>query len=148
MYKHILIATDGTELAQKGVDHGLSLARHLGARVTIVVVSELFSGISLAGEAEFGLLTSTAEFEKASDAAAKRILNAAGDQARKADVPCELRHVANVAPADGILDVADKEECSLIVMASHGRRGLGRLLLGSQAAQVVNRAKVPVLIVR
>lgn len=148
MYGHILIATDGTELAQKGVDHGVSLAMHLGARVTIVVVSELFSGISLAGEAEFGLLTSTAEFEKASEAAAKRILDAAADQAKKAGVDCELRHVTDVAPADGILDVTEREECSLIVMASHGRRGIGRLLLGSQAAQVVTRAKVPVLVVR
>lgn len=148
MYRHILIATDGTELAQTGVDHGLSLARLLGARVTIVVVSELFSGISLAGHAEFGFLASTAEFEKASEALAKRILNAVGEQARTAGVPCELRHVINMAPADGILDVAEKEECSLIVMASHGRRGIGRLLLGSQAAQVVTRAKVPVLIVR
>ena len=148
MYKHILIATDGTELAQKGVDHGLSLARELGARVTIVVVSELFSGISLAGEAEFGLLSSTSEFEQASKAAAKRILKAVEAQAKKAGVPCELRHVTDMAPADGILDVAEKEECSLIVMASHGRRGIGRLLLGSEAAQVVNRAKVPVLIVR
>lgn len=148
MYKHLLIATDGTELAQKGVDHGLSLARDLGARVTIVVVSELFSGISVAGHAEFGLLSSTAEFEKASEVAANRILSAAGDQAKNAGVPCELRHVTDMAPADGILDVAEKEECTLIVMASHGRRGIGRLLLGSQAADVVIHAKVPVLIVR
>lgn len=148
MYKHLLIATDGTELAQKGVDHGLSLARNLGARVTIVVVSELFSGISVAGHAEFGLLSSTAEFEKASETAAKRILSAAEDQAKKAGVSCQLRHVTDKAPADGILEVAEREECSLIVMASHGRRGIGRLLLGSQATEVVTRAQVPVLIVR
>jgi nucleotide-binding universal stress UspA family protein len=68
--------------------------------------------------------------------------------ARKADISCATVHAKDQYPADGILDTAKKSGCDLIVMASHGRRGLGRLLLGSQAVNVLTHSSLPVLICR
>jgi nucleotide-binding universal stress UspA family protein len=148
MYKQILIATDGSDLAQKGVDHGFALAKLLNATTCVVVVSELFTGITLEGEPKLGLFTGSADLKAAAEAAAKRILDRVRDTAKRAGVQCETVHVRDKFPADGILEAAEKRGCDLIVMASHGRRGIERLLLGSQANEVVTRAKVPVLIVR
>lgn len=84
--------------------------------------------------------------QQARNAAA--ILTAAQERATAAGVTAEGVHVPEARPAEAILDTATARGAGLIVMASHGRRGLGRVLLGSQAAEVVNRAPVPVLVVR
>lgn len=146
MYMHILISTDGSEVAQKGVDHGLSLAKALGARVTIVTATERFPPAGLGG-----WTSSRAEmqvFENARMKAAAEILAAAGTAAEKIGVEAETVHVPNAFPADAVLETATERHCSLIVMASHGRRGLERVLLGSQAAEVLARSPIPVLVVR
>ena len=148
MYKHILIATDGSPLAQKGVAHGLALAKALKSRVTFVVVSELRSLALLTEGTEVGIFSATAELKKATEAAAHTILEAAGAEAKAAGVLFDLVQVSGVIVADGILDTATKRDCDLIVIASHGSRGLERLLLGSSATEVSTRAKVPVLIVK
>jgi len=148
MYKHVLIATDGSELAQKGVDHGLALAKVLGATASIVVVSELFTGPVLADGADIGLMTTAAELRHELERSAEALLKSVGEQAERMGVPCETVHVLGVVPAEGILDTAAKRSCDLIVMASHGRRGIVRLVLGSQTAEVLAGATTPVLIVR
>lgn len=146
MYKHILITTDGSELARKGVDHGLSLARNLDAKVTVVTVTEPFP--IYAGE---GWALGPQEFERY-DADqvkfAKELLEPIKADAAKLGVACESRHVPGRRPAEAILEIASEQGCSLIVMASHGRRGLGRLLLGSQTSEVVSQSPIPVLVVR
>jgi nucleotide-binding universal stress UspA family protein len=145
MYKHILIATDGSELAQKAVDHGLSLAKLLGARCLIVTVTEPWTAVV---SGEMGVVYPIDEYEKAATANAAKILADAAQVARKSGQSCETLHVKDQFPADGIVEAANAKGCDLIVMASHGRRGLTRLLLGSQASSVVTHSKVPVLICR
>ncbi|MGE8106541.1 universal stress protein [Allorhizobium sp. NPDC080224] len=146
MYKHILIATDGSEIAQKGVDHGLLLAKNLDAKVMVVTVTEPFP--IYAGE---GWALGPGDFERY-DADqikfAQELLAPIKASADRLGVTCETRHVPNRRPAEAILDTAAEEDCSLIVMASHGRRGLERLFLGSQTQEVVSRSSLPVLVVR
>jgi nucleotide-binding universal stress UspA family protein len=143
MYKHILIATDGSELAQKAVEQGLELAKRLGAPVTVVTVTAPWP------VAEAGGVMVTApliEYDNAVRAEAGRLLAAVDERAGKAGIACSLVHVPNQYPAEGIVEQADTKGCDLIVMASHGRRGLAKFLLGSQATKVLTYSTVPVLI--
>lgn len=148
MYKHILVATDGSELAGRALAHGLDLAATYKARLTIVAVTEPWSSLDLGREARHGAKNPIVEFDAAAAAAAKRVLEGAEKVAKAKGVPCELLHVQDRHPAEGIVEAAEEKGCDLIVMASHGRRGIGRLLLGSQAQEVLTHSKVPALIVR
>jgi nucleotide-binding universal stress UspA family protein len=143
MYRHILIATDGSELAQKAVSAGLALARELKAEVTVLTATEPWSAMAT----EPALVFPIEEYEKAAAERAARILADAAAAAKEAGVPCGTAHVDDF-PAEGIVDTARAKGCDLIVMASHGRRGLSRLLLGSQALRVLTLSPVPVLICR
>jgi nucleotide-binding universal stress UspA family protein len=145
MYKHILIATDGSELAGKAVAAGFDLARGLGARITAVTITEPWSAM-VTGEAVLAFPVD--EYEKSAIENASRILSGVTKLARKANIDCATVHAKDQYPADGILETAKSKSCDLIVMASHGRRGLTRLLLGSQAVQVLTHSTVPVLICR
>jgi len=146
MYKHILIATDGSELAGKAVAAGIALAQALKCRATAVMVTEPWTAI-VTGEG-VALGYPVGDYDQAAAANAGRILADVGELARKADVDCATVHAKDQYPADGILDTAKKQGCDLIVMASHGRRGLGRLLLGSEAVKVLTHSALPVLICR
>ena len=149
MYKHILIATDGSELADRALAHGLALAKELKAPVTVVTVTQLWSALEMAQEAGIKAnLNPVRQFEDMMAASAKVILDAAADRAKVAGVTCELVHVPDRHPAEGIIAIAETKSCDLIVMASHGRRAVGRVLLGSQVNEVLAHSKVPVLVVR
>jgi nucleotide-binding universal stress UspA family protein len=148
MYKHILIATDGSELAGRALTHGLALAKEVKAPVTLVTVTQPWSAFDMAHKAREGNRDPMRQFEEIATASAKSILDAAGQKAKKAGVACELVHVPGQHPSEGIIATAEKNGCDLIVMASHGRRAVGRLLLGSQAVEVLTHCKVPALIVR
>jgi nucleotide-binding universal stress UspA family protein len=149
MYSHILISTDGSELAGKGLDHGLSLARALGSKVTIVTVTEPFPIFAdAAGGGWSPGLVAPEGYEEDQKAYADGILAAAGSAADTAGVLASVLHVAKSHPAEAIVETARSQGCELIVMASHGRRGLGRLVLGSQTSEVVASSPVPVLVVR
>ena len=145
MYKHILIATDGSKLATKAAAAGLMLAKKLSSRVTAVTVTEPWTAI-MTPEQALGIPIN--EYENATAETAGRVLAAVVELARKSDVACATVHVKDQYPAEGILDTAKKAGCDLIVMASHGRRGLGRLLLGSEAVKVLTHSTIPVLICR
>lgn len=142
MFKHILIATDGSELAGKGVVAGLELAKRLGSAVTIVIAIEPWKSM-IVGEAAFSFPLE--DYEKAAAETAETVLGAARDLAQKQGVKVDTLHVTNF-PAEGIVETADKRGCDLIVLASHGRRGLARAFLGSQATRVLTMSKVPVLV--
>jgi nucleotide-binding universal stress UspA family protein len=145
MYKNVLIASDGSEFAENAVAQGLRLARHLSAKVTAVTVTEPLPSI-LAAEA-----TSTFPLEFYASAAknnAEAILSHIRERAHQAGVECDAAHVADRFPAEGILEVAESRDCDLIVMASHGRRGITKLLLGSQTMRVLNSSSRPVLVCR
>ncbi len=145
MFKHILIATDGSDLAGIGVDTGLGLAHQLQAKVTIVTASEPWQ--AAVGDAAPAFSFPIEEYEKAAAESAERILAAAGALAKQKGVASETVN-ANGFPAEAIVETAKARGCDLIVMSSHGRRGIRRLLLGSQASQVVTLSAVPVLVCR
>jgi nucleotide-binding universal stress UspA family protein len=145
MYKHILIATDGSELSAKAIEHGLGLAKALGAKVTAVTVSEPWSSV-VSGEMTIGFPIE--DYNKSVAANADRILAQAADLAKSAGATCQTVYLPDHHPAEGILEAAKTRGCDLIVMASHGRRGVSRLLLGSQANRVVTHSTLPVLICR
>ena len=145
MYKHLLIATDGSELATKGVEQGLALAKSLNARATAVTVSESWVSV-VSGEMAMGFPID--DYDKGCAANAAQLLSVVTELAKKTGVACETLHVKDQFPAEGIVETAKARGCDLIVMASHGRRGFARLLLGSQANKVVTHSTVPVLICR
>jgi len=148
MYRHVLIATDGSELATKALEHGLDLAKRFGAQVTVVTVTEPWSPFDMAQEAREGRPDPIGQFEAIAAAAANRILAGAVQQAKALGVAAECVHVKDRYPAEGIMSTANDKECDLIVMGSRGLRGLSRLLLGSQAYEVLTHCRVPALIVR
>lgn len=146
MYKHILITTDGSDLARKGVDHGLSLAKSLAAKVTVVTVTEPFP--IYVGEGWALRPDDLERYDVDQVKHAQDLFQPIEASAERLGVACQTRHVPGRRPAEAILDVAAEQDCSLIVMASHGRRGLGRLLLGSQTQEVVSHSPIPVLVIR
>ncbi len=145
MYTHILIATDGSELAGRAVTTGLELAKALGAQVTAVTATEPWT-VMLSGEPA-ALQFPIEAYEKAASESADRVLAEANSQAQQIGLACGMVHVTDF-PAEGIVETARSKGCDLIVMASHGRRGLSKLLLGSQATRVLTLSPVPVLICR
>ena len=127
MYRHILIPTDGSELAERGVAHGLALAKSLGAKVSVIYVVE-------------PLLAVTGDFAS--------VLDRAENAAREAGVFCETMQKENVQPDQAIVAAAEDKGCDLIVMSWHGRSGLSTLLIGSVTNKVLTYAKTPVLVCR
>jgi nucleotide-binding universal stress UspA family protein len=145
MYKHLLIATDGSELAQKAVAQGFALANAVNAKVTIVTVSEPWT---LAAPAEVAIVYPVDDYERAAAANASKILADASAAGAKLQITCDTVHVKEEFPAEGIVETARARGCDLIVMSSHGHRGLMRLVLGSQAHRVVTQSTTSVLICR
>lgn len=144
MFKHILIATDGSELAGRAVAQGLDLAKALSAKVTVMTATEPWSAM-VTGEP--ALTFPIEDYEKAAAKHAEQVLADAREAATAVGVECATVHVDDF-PAEAIISTASLNGCDLIVMASHGRSGLSKLLLGSQAARVLALASVPVLVCR
>lgn len=148
MYKHILIATDGSELAQKAVTHGLALAKSIGAEALFLTATRMWSAMEMTEHAEHREPHPTEDYERKSATWANKILAACKEQADKAGVKCATIHVSDTDPDKAIVETAKTRGCELIVMASHGRGPIGRLLLGSIALKVLSYSAFPVLIVR
>jgi nucleotide-binding universal stress UspA family protein len=127
MYQHILIPTDGSDLAERGVAHGLALAKSVGAKVSFIYVVE-------------PLLAVTGDFAS--------VLDHAEHAAKRAGVSCETIQVEHVPPHQAIITAAEDKGCDLIVMSWHGRSGLSTLLIGSVTNKVLTYAKTPVLVCR
>ena len=140
MYQHILIPTDGSEPAERGVAHGLTLAKSLGAKVSVIFVIEPFS------EVTGRFLEAVAKYAELRKEQAKGVLERAANAAREAGVPCETIQVENEQPHQGIIAAAQDKKCDLIVMSSHGRSGLSKFLIGSVTNKVLTHAKTPVLV--
>lgn len=150
MYKHILLSTDGSEVARKGIEQGLSLAQRLGARVTIITVTEqLHNYAGPAGGAGWvPAPDEMAEYEVGRNKAAEEVLAETKAAADRLGVEARTFHVPDSLPAETILATARECSCDLIAMSSHGRRGLDRLLLGSQTSEVLAHSLIPVLVIR
>jgi nucleotide-binding universal stress UspA family protein len=145
MYANILLSTDGSDLARNGVKHGMDLAKALNAKVTVINVTEpvlladYWSGVSQ---------EEVDRFDAARKEHADKVLDEARAMAKQIGVTAELLHVPNAHPATAIVETAKSRGCDLIVMASHGHRGLRKLFLGSQTSEVLADGSVPVLVVR
>ena len=145
MYKHVLLPTDGSELSAKAVRDGIQLAKEIGARVTAVHVTPPFYPSEMSPSA---LTAHAQEHEAHSQASAKRALGAVEEAARAAGVPCAILHRVSDGPFEEIIRVATESGCDLIFMASHGRRGVKALLLGSETNKVLTHSTIPVLVTR
>jgi nucleotide-binding universal stress UspA family protein len=148
MYRKILIATDGSKSASAALDQGLALAKATGAAVTILYATPMWSTLDVAHAADAGSTNPVANYEAAAAQSAHLILDQAAARAAAVGVPVEVQHVPDKSPASAIVDTATTRGCDLIVMGTHGRRGMERLLLGSQVSEVLASSKVSVLVVR
>jgi nucleotide-binding universal stress UspA family protein len=150
MYAKILLSTDGSDVARKGVEHGIALAKALNAKVTVITVTEPLPIDYGSGHAS-GWIPSQEEidrFDAAGKERARKVLDEARAMAEQIGISVDLLHVPNAHPATAIIETAKSRRCELIVMASHGRRGFRKLLLGSQTSEVLANGSVPVLVVR
>jgi len=149
MHKHILIPTDGSDTAQKGVDYGLALAKDLGAKVTVVNITDPYPmpGVAL-GAGWIPSEEEVTQYNEGQKEIAAKVLATVKAQADKLGVDTALVHVSEARPAEAILQTAEARGAHLIVMASHGRRGVQRVLLGSQTSEVLAHSQVPVLVVK
>jgi nucleotide-binding universal stress UspA family protein len=145
MYKHILIPTDGSDLSDMAVRQGMALAKSIDAKVTAVTVSPPFPTYAI----EPLMLTETPEqYRRECEAAAERYLATVREVARVSGVPCDVVHVESSYPYEAIIETARTRGCDLIFMASHGRRGMSALVLGSETTKVLTHTKIPVLVCR
>jgi len=148
MFKHILLPTDGSALADKAVIKGFGLAKALGARITLLSVVPEFR---MAADESFAIPVSAqlkGRYEKEVAARASGLLGKLQQKAAKSGLKADVVTVGGDLPYQQIIAMARKHKCDVIVMASHGRRGLAGLLLGSETVKVLTHSKIPVLVVR
>ena len=145
MYRHILSSTDGSQLSQDAMDYGMALAKSVNAKVTVLTVSMPFHAFAV----EPGMITDTPEqyAQRIANLTAK-YLNVAKEAALAAGVDCETMHVEHDHPYLAIIETATRKSCDLIVMASHGRRGISAIVLGSETVKVLTHSTIPVLVFR
>ena len=148
MYKNILIATDGSNFADEAVKKGLALAKALDASVKLVTVTEPPSALEISAHVEAGHMDALNKYNTRAEEEAKNILSAAASTAKDLNINCEIIYVPDQHPAEGIIASAKDKKCDLIIMASHGRRGIEKFIMGSVANEVVTHSAVPVLIYR
>jgi len=146
MFKHVLIPTDGSELSQKAIRIGVELAKFHGARVTGVHAIPDYH-LMIAYEGAFDPVTEE-RIEKEARVRAENYLDFIKKTAAAAGVPCDTVCETSDHPYDAILKTADAKNCDLILMTSHGRKGLVAVLLGSETRKVLTHTRVPVLVVR
>ena len=127
---------------------GLTLAKSVGAQASFLTATKMWSAMEMTGHATHGELHPTEDYETKTAKWANEVLAACREQADRAGVISTTIHVGDTDPDKAIVETAKTRGCDLIVMASHGRRGVGRMLLGSRAYEVLTSSKVPVLIVR
>ncbi|MCS4291888.1 MAG: universal stress protein [Comamonas sp.] len=147
MYQHILLATDGSALSEKAVQHALALAKLSHAQVTAVNISpnyprSYFEGSTMQNPDDI------ARIEQGWERAAQGVVDKVVAEGAAAGVPIKTLVIKSDLIAEALLETAQKENCDLIVMASHGYRGLKRLLLGSETQHVLTHATIPVLVLR
>ncbi|MDP2239150.1 MAG: universal stress protein [Burkholderiales bacterium] len=147
MFKNILIPTDGSALSRSAIAAGVKLAKAVGAKVTAVYAAPPATPLVYKDLLPVGYMTPD-KHAAAIKKAVENFLSLVERKAKAAGVRCKTLHVTSDFPAEVILATAAKEKCDLIFIASHGRRGLTRLLLGSQTQKVLAGSKVPVLVHR
>ena len=148
MYSSILVANDGSTLGRKAFRHGLELASHLGARLTVVVAIEPVVVLFGPGRLASNNSNPAQQELQARSEDARLMLDDCARMAAAEGVTCQTELVVETYPADAIVQTSAKIEADLIVMASHGHRGFRQWILGSQTSEVLARSETPVLVVR
>jgi nucleotide-binding universal stress UspA family protein len=150
MFKHLMLAVDGSRSAQNAAQHGIQLAKALGARVTALAVT-------VPWETQFArelavvvpeVVVSKDDYDRNKSSYARSVLDLAAEAARIAGVPCSARHASHSRPHLAIVDTAAAQGCDLIVMGSRGHGGIAGLLLGSETAKVLSHSTICVLVHR
>ena len=144
MFKRILVPTDGSDITEKAVDDAVTLAKSVGAKIYTISVKEPFPYSAISEMQP----TPPQEFFDAQERIASKRVQSVAELCAAADVPCQAHTVEALHPWEAIIDHAKRTECDLLVMASHGRRGVSALLLGSETQKVLTHSKIPVLVVR
>jgi nucleotide-binding universal stress UspA family protein len=144
MFKRILVPTDGSDITAKAIDTAIALAKSLGAQLHTISVKEPFPYSAISEMQP----TPPQEFFDAQERIAANRVQAVVEASRLAGVACEPLTVEALHPWEAIIDHAKHTQCDLLVMASHGRRGVTALLLGSETQKVLTHSKIPVLVVR
>jgi nucleotide-binding universal stress UspA family protein len=147
MYKNLLVATDGSKLSDKAVAHALELAQALQAGITAFYAAPDYPVPAYADGVIYEPV-SKKEYTKLAAKEAEQILDVVAGKAKAAGVGCKTTFAVAAAPWEAILAAAKKSKCDAIVMASHGRRGVSALLLGSETQKVLTHSKLPVIVVR
>jgi nucleotide-binding universal stress UspA family protein len=145
MFKHILIPTDGSDLSRKAILYGVQLAKESGAKVTGLTVAEPYR---VATMDTVLIPIDEGDYEEQSRRLSERAMEQVKMAAEAAGVPCETIREIHDQPYRAIIDAAHALGCDLIVMASHGRRGISALLLGSETVKVLTHSTIPVLVYR
>lgn len=147
MFKHILVPTDGSALSTDTVKKAVDFARETGAKATFFYAKPDYP-VAFYGEGALIDPTTPEKFAEMADKQASEILAAAQKLAAAAGVPCAVAAATSDVPYEAIINASASNGCDLIFMASHGRRGLSGLLLGSETQKVLTHSKVPVLVYR
>ncbi len=140
MYINILITTDGSELAEKAVQHGIALAKTIGAKTTVLTVLPPFHTFTTDAQM---IEDTPAQYKARMQRHAEKTLRTGVRAAQPAGVACETVQVEHEHPYQAIIDTAESKGCDLIVMASHGRHGVSAIVLGSETVKVLTHCKVP-----
>lgn len=147
MFKHILIPTDGSQLSLDTVKRGIAFAKESGAKVTFFFAKPDYP-VAFYGEGALIDPTTPEKFAEMADKQAEEILAVCAKLAADAGVGHAAASTVSDVPYEGIIDAAESSGCDLIFMASHGRRGISGLLLGSETQKVLTHSKIPVLVYR
>jgi nucleotide-binding universal stress UspA family protein len=148
MYKHILLPHDGSPLSDKALTEGIRVAKASNAKVTLLHVVAPYHAPGLAMHSSPALRAIEHQHQEELEKAARGMLESAQHSVRGQGVSCEFAVISAVSPAESIIDQANARACDLIVMSSHGRRGVEGLLVGSETVKVLTHTKTPVLVVR
>ena len=144
MFKRILVPTDGSDITAKAIDAAVELAKSVGARLYTISVKEPFPYSAISEMQP----TPPQEFFDAQERIAAKRVQAVIERSAQAGVACESHTIEALHPWEAIIDHAQRMDCDLLVMGSHGRRGVSALLLGSETQKVLTHSKLPVLVVR
>ena len=147
MYKNLLVATDGSKLSDKALANAIALAQAVGATVTVFYAAPDYPMPAYADGIVYEPV-SRKEYAKLAARDAQKILDAAAVKAESAGVECKTAYAIALSPWEAILAAAKKHKADAIVMASHGRRGLSAMLLGSETQKVLTHSKLPVIVIR
>lgn len=145
MYRHVLVAIDGSPFSFKAAEHGLGLAKTIGAKATAIYVTPTWRALALS---EIAVGHVEQQFDAQMKQTAETYFAQLRDIAGKLGLTCESVHVVGDYPYECIIETAAQRDCDVVVVGSHGRRGMASLLLGSETTKLLTHSKIPVIVYR